>query len=151
MIRDAPPEHGTVGPDVANELCVFIDCESFLCAVAVSGIDRLVLADDVSLGPEGGGEGPAGALRLAFVDGAPFVVWDLSTLLAVPSASRAYLLLRLSHGEHEIPVALCTGPCLFVEPLRAVMPIPEGVFRSRRGAVAGAFPVAPRATSSTRS
>jgi hypothetical protein len=149
-----PHDTGPLHREGASDLCVFIDCHSFLCAFAVSGIDRLILADEVDLGDEDGApRSPARPLsgqHLVGVAGFPFVAWDLSLLLAVAPASRAFLLLRIAHGDHEIPIALRTGPCLFVEPLRTLTPVPQGVFRSRRGAIAGAFAVGSRTGGSVK-
>jgi hypothetical protein len=144
MSREPSPPPGSPAPGRAGELCVFLDCLGFLVAVAVKAIDRLILASEVEAA-----DGSAVEIARLFdgqdlvrVADAPFVAWDLSLLLAVTPFTSAFILLRIGHAGREIPVALRTGPCLFIKPLSGFTPLPPGVFRGRPGAIAGAFSAA---------
>jgi hypothetical protein len=117
--------------EAAPALCAVVRCDRLAVAIAADCVIRLVLADEVTTRTvEGVRFVRAGALEARG--------WPLAALLEVDAATEAWVFVR---GAGGAPVALGTGPCLAVRPLRPPHPLPQGLFRRSRAAVIGAFRV----------
>lgn len=122
-----------------SELCVLVACSGFLVAIPVRCVSRLVLPDDVT-GLDLRMEGPClGTLR---VDGEPYAGWDLGQLLGVEPTDASWVLLRVAYGGRTVAIALRTGACLMVQPLRPETSLPGTIFRARGRAFPAAFDAA---------
>jgi hypothetical protein len=118
---------------VRTRLCVVLRCRDLVIAIAAEETARLVLPDQVEVDP--GATTPS----IATAGTERFAAWNLALLLGREPEASAWVLLHVPHGPRLVPVALATGPCLVVRTLRFDVPLPEGVFRERPGAIAGAF------------
>jgi hypothetical protein len=94
----------------------------------------MLLADEVARETYGG----VPCVRAA---GARFAAWELGALLGLPGPPAAVILLDLQHGSTTVAVALATGPCLAVQDLVRGAALPGALFRDRRAAFTGVFPV----------
>lgn len=132
--------------DAAAQLCVVIGCHHLVCALPIRSIDRLALPDAAQrlvvptskikekVDPN------AGPLPAVVQVGADrFAAWDLGSLLGLGPLAQSWVLLRVSHGGKEVPLALRTGPCLAVQGVRKLMKLPPGIFRTRRSALTDGF------------
>jgi hypothetical protein len=115
-------------------LAVLVRCRHLLCALPAAGVRRLLLADEVE-------RETAGGVPCVRANGARFAVWELGALLGVPQPPAAFILLDVRRGSTAVPVALATGPCLAVQELVRGAVLPGPLFRERRAAFAGVFPV----------
>jgi len=146
MVR-AAAQPGPLPAKSAN-LAVFFGCHGFVCAISTPVVERLVLADEVSLmpAPLDGCAACAGYDRrsprlagLAEIDRQTVVVWDLGALLELGPLSSSIILLRVSRDGVRVPIALRTGPCMLVKPLAAVTSLPNDLLRARHSSMTGAF------------
>lgn len=122
-------------------LSVFVDASRFLCAVAATWVDRLLLLEELEVVV------PKGTLRRPVHEGGSgarygkeaFAVWDLPSLLGQDTTVHAWMLLRFPHGNREMRMALRTGACLFVDELKGSLAVPRGLFTDRPGALSAVF------------
>lgn len=147
--RSAPREDQTKA-----RLCVVLGCHRLVCAVPIDNIERLVLPDAVESleaalpagaepRPARGDRGPttedAAAPGVVRVAGKCFAAWDLGVLLGLGPVEGAWALLSLIHEGAELALALRTGPCYAVQPLRNLLKLPSEVFQERPGALTDGF------------
>lgn len=121
-------------PGRRSALAVLVRCHWLVCAIPARAVTRLVLPEEVVVS----GNGPpwvvsAGEDRWAG--------WDLGQLLDLGDESAAWLLVQVPDEERPLKLALRTGTCLRVQELVVAFELPEQLFRARRSAFAGAFPV----------
>jgi len=115
-----------------TELCIVVECHTFVGAIPVRYVTRLVLNEDVTPVPQFGAE---------FVQsgGDLFVASNLGALLELPALGSAWVLLHVPHAGGRVPIALQTGTCVAVREVCVEAPLPAGLFRARGAAVLGAF------------
>ena len=128
----SPGESPITAPD---ELCVMLDLGAVVCALPTRWVARLLLLEEARLVEASG---------VLEVSGRPFAAWDLSQLLGIELAPRAWVLMTLPHRGKVVPIALRTGACLVVDVLGPTLPVPAGIFRARRAAFPAGFDVAQR-------
>lgn len=120
-------------PKRVAELGVIVRAHHLLIGVPARYVDRLVLPHEVR-------EVRVGAPGVVEAAGRSYAAWDLGVLLGLPLLSSAWVLARAPRPSgDEVRVALRTGPCVVVERLPALTPIPAGAQTTRRGALAGGF------------
>lgn len=117
-----------------KSLVVLVRCHWLVCAVPARSVTRLVLPDEVSVS---GASSPL----LVTSGGASWAGWDLGELFELGSEHAAWLLLQLADDSAPLNIALRTGTCLRVQELLAPFELPSNLFRARRPAFSGAFPV----------
>jgi hypothetical protein len=131
--------------EVKPRLCVVLACHHVVCALPIDNIDRLVLPDAVEAlpasRPAAGGQPDADAIvpEVVRVGERFLAAWDLGVLFGMGPVAGAWVLLSLMHEGAEVWLALRTGPCFAVQPLRNLMKLPSEVFQSRRGALTDGF------------
>lgn len=122
----------------AGAVCVFLHCHRHVLAIPTTQVERLLLFDEV--GREelvttklsaGRGVVPVGSLYYAS--------WDLGQMLGLAPLSSAWVLLRVPFLGGEVRLALKTGPCMAVQPLRSTVALPQGAFRARQEGLSRAF------------
>jgi len=118
--------------EARSELCIVVACHTFVSAIPVRFVTRLVLVSDVSDAADAG----PGLVRSG---GELFVRADLGTLLELPPLASAYAVLHVPHAGGVVPIALSTGTCLVVREVAVEAPLPQGLFKARADAVRGAF------------
>ncbi|HYQ01848.1 MAG TPA: hypothetical protein VER96_24410 [Polyangiaceae bacterium] len=118
--------------EAQSELCLVVACHTFVVAIPVRFVTRLVLNEDVTKVPTSGPE-------LVQSGGEQFVASNLGALLDLPPLNEAWVLLRVPHAFSRVPLALRTGACLVVREVRVEAPLPPGLFRARGEAMLGAF------------
>lgn len=118
--------------EAQSELCLVVACHTFVAAIPVRFVTRLVLNEDVTPAPVGG---PA----LVQSAGEPFVAANLGTLLDLPPLREAWVMLQVPYAQGAVPLALRTGACLVVRDVRVEAPLPSGLFKARGEAMRGAF------------
>ncbi len=127
----------------AQELCVVFELAGFTCAVPTRFVARLETIYEAELRqsvvPAGA---PLALLGNVQVGDEAFAAWDLGALLQGPSANNAWVALRLEGPAGPVPIALRTGRCIGVMPVRPEMPLVSTLFRARGQAFRGAFEVA---------
>jgi len=126
-----------------QELFVLFELAGFTCAVSARSVARLETIDEAELRQSAVPAGaPLALLGRVQVGGETFAAWDLGALLQVPAASNAWVALRLEGAAGPVPVALRTGRCIGVTPVRPTMQLVSALFRARGQAFRGAFQVA---------
>ena len=118
--------------EAQSELCLVVACHTFVVAIPVRFVTRLVLNEDVKPAPVGGPELVQSGSEL-------FVASNLGALLDLPPLHEAWVMLQVPHAGGRVPLALRTGACLVVRELRVEAPLPTGLFRARGEAMLGAF------------
>jgi hypothetical protein len=113
-----------------------------LVAVPVRSVTRLVLPHEVEIVSE---KHEAASLGVVKIGGEAHAAWDLGELLGLDPIAAAWILFRVAHEGTTLSIALRTGACLMVQPLRPEVSIPGAVFSARGKAFPSAF-----ATSSVR-
>jgi hypothetical protein len=139
---DRPP---TAKTDSGAQLCVLVGCHQLVCALPISSIDRLTLPETAqrlvipsrSADPATAPGEPLPAVVQVGDD--RYAAWDLGLLLGLRPLARSWVLLRVSHGGKQVPIALRTGPCLAVQKVHRLMKLPPGIFRARRAALTDGF------------
>lgn len=135
-------------PTNSAELAVFFGCHGFVCAIGAPVVERLVLADEVSLAPApldacaacaGYDRRSARLAGMAEIERQAVVVWDLGALLELGPLSSSLIVLRVSRDGVRLPLALRAGPCMVVRPLSAVTWLPRDLLRARQASMSGAF------------
>ena len=123
--------NGTVSPlqTAARDLGVIVRCHQLVCAIPVRWVSRLVLPEEITL------------IGTSVVDSGSgrHAAWNLGERLGLPPVKDAWVLLSIPHASAQIPIALATGTCLVVQPLPEHVVLPQGLFKERRGAIAGVF------------
>lgn len=119
------------------DFSVFFGCHGQVLSMPTQRIERLVLSDEVQVCHS---TSAAGAVPVVRCGSSTYAAWNLGKMLAVGPLNEAWVLLRVSHGGAELPLALGVGPCLRVSAIPEVSPIPPGVFKERHGALWGTFP-----------
>jgi len=124
----------------AATLCVLAACHHVLVAVPVRWVARLVLPDEVTaISAHGSGRGCLGTVSAG---GVPYAAWDLGELLGLAPLTTAWILLEVHDGGVPISIALRTGACLMVQPLRPEASLPGTIFQTRQTAFPAAFSAA---------
>jgi hypothetical protein len=120
-----------------------VRCHDHVLAVSTKHVERLLLPEEISrvelVAEPGDGKGDKARRAVALVNGRYYAAWDLGQMLEMPALSNAWMLLKLPRGDSEVPLALRTGACLAVHPVRKSVPLPPGLFKARRGAFSSAF------------
>lgn len=114
------------------ELCIVVACHTFVVAIPVRFVTRLVLNEDVTPAADG----RAGLVQSG---GELFFASNLGALFDLPALGEAWVLLRLPHAGGRVPLALRTGACLMVRAVSVEAPLPHGLFKTRGEAITGAF------------
>jgi hypothetical protein len=136
VIAGSPPR----APVAAGDLCLLFELGALLCAIPAERVHRLLLADEAQVivgDPRGG----TGDWLVVSAEGRKYAARDLGELLESPSTGQAWVLVDVGTGRGAAPIALRTGPCLRVERLPAVVPLPRGLFRHRARAFPAVFPL----------
>lgn len=120
-----------------GELSLVCASPPWLLALPAIRVERLLLPDEVVLGPA-----DAGGARLLTAGDRRFALWDLGALFGTGRSSGAYIGLRLAFRGHDLTLALGVDRCLAVQPLPITAGLPPALFRARAGAFIGAFAAA---------
>lgn len=119
-----------------GELCVWLDCHSVGCALPSRWVERLLAIGDGRLLPP---KNKRSKIPVLQVGARRFAAWDLADMLGIPSAPKAWVLLKIPSARGAVPIALRTGECLAVEPTGEALIMPAGLFRRRGAAFPRAF------------
>lgn len=130
--------------DKAMDLSVLIACHDLTLAIDAHVVERLALPSDV--------QGHASALHpIVQVEDTRYAAWNLAEMLGMSSVVDAWALLRIPFRGAELPIALATGTCLAVQPIREAVRLPPKLFMERRGAMRSAFILPKLGTRAARS
>jgi hypothetical protein len=124
----------------AAELSVLVACHSFLVAIPVRNVVRLYLHDEIGpLARTGQGGAQLGTIR---ADNRVCAAWDLGALLELAPLDRAWVVVDVERDGKRVPIALRTGACALVAPVRPDASLPGRIFRTREKAFPAAFAAA---------
>lgn len=127
----------------AEELCVVFELGAFTCALPTRFVARLETSYEAELRQSAVPAGaPLALLGTVVVGGEGFGAWDLGALLQAPSAHDAWVALRVEGPVGPVRIALRTGRCIGVMPVRPQMALVSVLFRARGRAFRGAFELA---------
>jgi hypothetical protein len=125
-----------------------VGCHQVVCALPIPSIDRLTLPEAAQrlVVPSRSAEPVAASAdslpAVVQVGDERFAAWDLGPMLGLRPLAKSWVLLRVSHGGKDVPIALRAGPCLAVQSVRKLSSLPPGIFRGRRGAITAGFATA---------
>jgi hypothetical protein len=117
-----------------RDLGVFVACQHLVCAIPTEHVIRLILPSEAT-------ELTPGVL---LVNRQSYAIWDLGERLGLTSAREAWCLVRIPYKAGGLLLAIGTGRCWSVSPLRETRSLPSQLFRDKRSAVRGAFAADPR-------
>jgi hypothetical protein len=116
-----------------QDLAVLVLASGVLCALDARLVERLVLDDEVE---RASSRGPIPTLRAGK---AKYGAFSLGAMLGRSPDERVWVLMHVSRGGEQIPVAFGAHACVAVEALPPVTVLPPSIFADRSGGMRGAF------------